>query len=305
MGRVASDARRIPVFALYGEAAAAAVPGFVHVERIAERAPLHGWTIGPHRHTDLAQAILVTEGEGRIVADETRQEIRAPWLLWLPVGAVHGLSFSGTADGHVLTIADTLLAAAVHGAPDEIALRGAAEAVHAGPAPRPEVIDINLDVLLAAASREARSNDAGSASAVAAFLRLLLVALLRARRAARPGTEKARDASLSRRFRSLIETRFREHWPVSRYAVELGVSVDLLHEACATAIGRPPRDVLHDRLMLEARRDLLYTALPISRIALSLGFDDPAYFSRFFAKRAAMSAAAYRRAHAKAVDRSG
>ena len=46
--------------------------------------------------------------------------------------------------------------------------------------------------------------------------------------------------------------------------------------------------------MIEARRDLVYTAMTISQISFRLGFADPAYFSRFFAKRAGVSPSDYR-----------
>lgn len=294
---------RVPVFALYGDTTAAPGPGFLHIERIAERAPLYRWAIEPHRHAHLAQAILVTHGEGRIVVDEVRQEIRAPWLLWLPVAAVHGLSFSGAADGYVLTTADTVLAEALQGAPDGIGLLETAESVFSGPMPGADEVGLGLDVLLAAAEQEVRCGMAGSASAAGALLRLVVVGLMRARGATVPGAEDARTASLFRRFRMLVEVRFREHWPVSRYAAVLAVSTDRLHEACVAAVGRSPRDVLHNRLMVEARRDLIYTTLPVSQVALGLGFEDPAYFSRFFAKRAAISAAAFRHRHAGPAGR--
>ena len=57
----------------------------------------------------------------------------------------------------------------------------------------------------------------------------------------------------------------------------------------AGLLGRSAARVIQDRLMIEARRDLVYTAMSISQISFRLGFSDPAYFSRFFAKRAGVS----------------
>jgi AraC family transcriptional activator of pobA len=72
------------------------------------------------------------------------------------------------------------------------------------------------------------------------------------------------------------------------------------------AVGKAPQSLLHDRLMLEAKRNLLYTTLPVSTIAFDLGFNDPAYFSRFFANREGMSPAAYRKLnHTVASSSSG
>jgi AraC family transcriptional activator of pobA len=46
--------------------------------------------------------------------------------------------------------------------------------------------------------------------------------------------------------------------------------------------------------MLEAKRQLHYTSNPISEIAFALGFDDPAYFTRFFTRQAGCSPRAFR-----------
>jgi AraC family transcriptional regulator, transcriptional activator of pobA len=53
---------------------------------------------------------------------------------------------------------------------------------------------------------------------------------------------------------------------------------------------------LHDRVLLEARRLLAYTAAPVAEVARDLGFDDPSYFSRFFARRAGQAPQDYRAA---------
>ena len=58
--------------------------------------------------------------------------------------------------------------------------------------------------------------------------------------------------------------------------------------------------VIHDRVIAEAARDLAFTTLKVKEIGQSLGFDDPAYFSRFFTKSAGLSPRTYR-----AVRRSG
>ena len=47
----------IPVFALYGETAP--FPDIIHIERIADRATSHGWTIAAHSHGQLAQLIVI------------------------------------------------------------------------------------------------------------------------------------------------------------------------------------------------------------------------------------------------------
>jgi AraC family transcriptional activator of pobA len=63
-------------------------------------------------------------------------------------------------------------------------------------------------------------------------------------------------------------------------------------------VQRAPGEVVRDRILLEAMRSLTYTSAGITQISDHLGFDDPAYFSRFFKQRVGMTASAFRRNNA-------
>lgn len=52
--------------------------------------------------------------------------------------------------------------------------------------------------------------------------------------------------------------------------------------------------LLHQRLLVEAERQLRYTSMPIAQVAYHLGFEDPAYFSRFFSRRMRISPRGFR-----------
>ena len=57
--------------------------------------------------------------------------------------------------------------------------------------------------------------------------------------------------------------------------------------------------MIRDRIVREARRNLVYTNLPVSTIAYALGFEDPAYFSRTFSIATGLSPSEFRdRIHA-------
>ena len=54
--------------------------------------------------------------------------------------------------------------------------------------------------------------------------------------------------------------------------------------------------MLDQRAMLEAQRLLLYTELSVTQVAYAIGFEDPAYFSRFFTRHAGRTPRSYRTA---------
>jgi AraC family transcriptional activator of pobA len=64
---------------------------------------------------------------------------------------------------------------------------------------------------------------------------------------------------------------------------------------CLAATGQSPIQLIHARIVLEAKRQLHYTDRPINEIAFALGFDDPAYFTRFFTRLSGASPRAFRR----------
>ena len=96
------------------------------------------------------------------------------------------------------------------------------------------------------------------------------------------------------RFRRLVELRYREHAGLAAYTADLGVSEARLRRACLSVAGQSPAELVHLRLLVEAERQLRYTSMSIAQIAYHLGYQDPAYFSRFFATRMGLSPRAFR-----------
>ena len=102
------------------------------------------------------------------------------------------------------------------------------------------------------------------------------------------------DAPLRARFERLLEETFRQHWSVSDYARALSVSPTHLSRVLRQATGLPASRAIEDRVLREARRQLFYTNLSIAEIAYLLGYNDPAYFSRVFARATGMAPSAFR-----------
>jgi AraC family transcriptional activator of pobA len=286
---------RIPAFLLYGDPAAPPIPRFVHAERIVTRSRIHDWRIGTHRHPDLSQALILTSGSGLIEIEGMRTRFTAPWIIWLPAAMVHGFHFDTGTDGYVVTVSNDFLTAIIS---DENArdLAGIAETLvsEALDTSEPSALDVagSFDAIFHAASLL----ELGSRTVVEAHLKIILVGLarLQARRHAEAPHGASRSATF-RRFRQLVEQHFRGHWSVARYAAAIAITEDRLYDLCLQVAGKPPQSLLHYRLLLEAKRDLLYTTLAVSEICYGLGFKDPAYFCRFFTKRAGLPPTAFRR----------
>lgn len=112
--------------------------------------------------------------------------------------------------------------------------------------------------------------------------------------APRAGRSPSRPAQLVAGFLRLAEAHCRDRWRLTDYARALHVSPGHLRATCVSVTGAPPIRLIQDRLIREAKRRLLGSSLPICAIALELGFDDAAYFSRLFHAKSGVSPQQYR-----------
>jgi AraC family transcriptional activator of pobA len=86
-------------------------------------------------------------------------------------------------------------------------------------------------------------------------------------------------------YRDLIEAHFREERRIAYYADLLAVTPARLNTVCQSRLGTTASGLLHNRIVAEAKRCLICTSMSVAEIGYALGFEDPAYFSRFFSKR--------------------
>ncbi|MEP6835031.1 MAG: AraC family transcriptional regulator [Gemmatimonas sp.] len=98
------------------------------------------------------------------------------------------------------------------------------------------------------------------------------------------------------KFVELVERDAVHRHRIADYAAELAVTPGHLSVLCTQYIGHRAKQVLDNVLVSRARRRLLYTDDTSARIAVSLGFEDPSYFSRFFRRETGQTPQEFRRA---------
>jgi AraC family transcriptional regulator, transcriptional activator of pobA len=102
------------------------------------------------------------------------------------------------------------------------------------------------------------------------------------------------DVALHGRFTQLLERDFAYHHDAAHYAAVLGVPPSALSRALTQVTGRGTKELVTDRVMLEATRLLRFTDLSAKEVAFRTGFADPFYFSRAFKRHFGEAPSAYR-----------
>lgn len=283
----------IPTYRLYGEVNAWPTPELLHHESIAERSVVHNWEIRPHRHPDLLQILYIRRGRARIFLDGGEESAAPPCMVLVPPMCVHGFTFSEDIDGHVLSMPDFAL---------DRFFNTTVDLGHRLNRPRvlnslPEEHAGHLNMIFHQLADDYASDRPARLLALEALVGLVLVRAIRLADGDTPDKGNINDRSTRhlRYFMELIARHYRRGWTIEDYACELGITSTQLNHICRRRTGHSALQLVHDRLLLEAKRSLIYTAMTISEIAYSLGFTDPAYFSRFFTKRAGCSPSLFRK----------
>ena len=270
----------------------------LHYEPVAVRGQEMDWTIPAHRHEGLHQIQFLERGQISGTVDGRPVQARAPAILLIAPGSVHGFRHTRDTAGHQLTLPSATLQQLLAGT--RLADSGLANSfvlTELTPEARKECA-----LLFEMLAREFRGSGAGRVPALLASATLLAVLLLRlhgeqTQKAQAPG---ARDA-LVQRYLALVEIHFREHRGLPFYAQALGVTPDHLSRSCRNLSRQSALQLLHERLVLEARRLLAYTPMSVVEVASAIGYQDPAYFSKFFSRATGHSPSQYRALAAQGV----
>ncbi|MFE8990449.1 helix-turn-helix domain-containing protein [Streptomyces collinus] len=230
-------------------------------------------------------------GPVRHMVDFTEHEATAGDLLWIRPGQVHRFSRTGEYRGTALTMQPGFLP------------RSTVEATglyryDLPPLLRPDATQLaGLQAALAQLRREYEDADTLPLSLHTAVLRHTLTAfLLRLAHLAAssaPALHRRTDSTFTL-FRDAVERDFATIHSVSAYADALGYSRRTLVRAVRAATGETPKAFIDKRVVLEAKRLLAHTELPIGRVGAAVGFPDAANFSKFFHQHTDQTPAAFR-----------
>lgn len=286
----------LPLFHLYGDPPDDSAFDFIHIETIRSRSSVNDWTIRAHRHRNLFQMLLIESGGGEMMFEAAKVPFSAPVAILVPATTAHGFRFTPrTTDGWVVSFTEDV--ADVLGQDSDEALARLKTVAVDPVLPLASADEVRrLSALCADLKEESSLAREGYRLAMRSLLALIAIEVVRlAASRARSGTVTLTRADARvQALRALVDENFRLERTVGFYAGKLAMTPDRLNDYVKRAIGVTAGHLIRQRVLTEAKRQLVFTSQTIAEVAYGLAFSDPSHFTRFFRKQTGMTPQTFR-----------
>ena len=243
----------------------------------------------PHKH-DFYQIILICEGNGWHQIDFERYKVDARSLYIVKPGQTHEwkirsdvkglvIEFNHSSIGNEKTFVDVLM---------QIDLM-----------PECMKVDKKEFACLEQICHLMQSEFEGQKKLADQVLKHLVAAFLQMILRNSKAKENFVPTRIVNSFKLLLEQHYKEFHEVQFYAQKCGLAPKAFTMQISRALGKSPRDLIQERLVVEGKRFLAYSDWGIAEIGYELGFADANYFSRFFKQHVGVSPGAFRDDHSQ------
>lgn len=238
-----------------------------------------------HRHS-YYHMLWITNARGKHMLDFETLEVKPHSVFFISPGQMHAWSSDSPPAGYVLNLSAEFVLQ-MYPRQEEIPffhISNPTPALYLSPDQHEQLLPLLNQIEV-----EFTNNEPWCQDMLRSCLLMLLTRLRRMQPAGRSDESSPRSYSLTKRFKLLIERHYLDFESVKDYASVLIVTERRLNEAVRSATGKTASMLIHDRILLEAKRLLTQSELGVSEVSYRLNFDDPAYFSRFFKKHTQLS----------------
>ena len=157
---------------------------------------------------------------------------------------------------------------------------------------------LSFDIMLNQIKTEMQKDGLSKHDLLVSYLKIFLINAVRIKAEQNPALAKAmadeKDPFILQKLKGHIEENFREKHSPSDYAYLLNISPKALGKLSKKHFNKTLTDIISERIIMEAKRELYLTGKPVKSIAHELGFEDEHHFSRYFKNQADVSPQIFR-----------
>jgi AraC family transcriptional activator of pobA len=155
-----------------------------------------------------------------------------------------------------------------------------------------------LDMVVDQMITEMQNTELAQYELLVSYLKIFLITTTRLKNQQQPEEELLNNDNTApfilQNLKNFIETNFKTKHSASDYADLLNITPKALAKITKNHFNKTLTDLISERIIIEAKRELYLTNKAVKEIAFELGYDDEHYFSRFFKNNAEVSPQMYR-----------
>lgn len=270
----------------------------ISYQSFSHMASFYGRFMEPHRHEGYYQIHYIDHGYINLNLDATLNIApKVPLLILTPPSCPHSFFSTNETTGHVITVRESVINPVIENLSTTnlhlVNLKATCLSF-----PENSEVKANLDhfvqIIKCTADKKKKCPDIMLGHVVQAMFSYILTHDLFKEEFTGKNTASG-DLALFKNYVKQIEANYTKQLTVSDYAKLLAVTESRLKDICRRFSSLSPKRMIFERVSLEAKRRLVYSDTPITKIASDLGFDDPSYFARFFVRCVGQSPTQWRK----------
>lgn len=156
----------------------------------------------------------------------------------------------------------------------------------------------SLSMLIGQMKLEMKNTAMAQYEILVSYLKIFLITTSRLKAEQQPEaaefTTDLKEPFVLQSLKDAIEKDFRKKHSASEYADALHISAKALAKITKSYFNKTITELISERIIIEAKRELYLTKKTVKEIAYELGYEDEHYFSRFFRTNADVSPQVYR-----------
>jgi AraC-like DNA-binding protein len=252
----------------------------------------------PIQRLSFFSLILIQEGSAHLTADFNEYQIDAPALLAFSPYQPFMLQSSKPIKGWVINFHAAFFCIFKHH--EEISNNGLLfNNIYQPPYLQLSPQDVlHFAMLIEQMIVEIQKPELAQYELLISYLKIVLIKAARLKLDQQPALKEengnTKEPFVLQKLKDAIEAHHRSKHSASDYAALLNISPKALAKITKAHFHKTLTDLISERIIIEAKRELYLTSKPVKEIAYELGFEDEFYFSRFFKKNAEISPQYYR-----------
>lgn len=161
-----------------------------------------------------------------------------------------------------------------------------------------EKAKVSFEMIIEQFKSEMKKSALAQYELIISYLKIFLITASRLKTEQQIESEKEtmenEEPFILQNLKNYIETHYKTKHSASEYASMLAITPKALTRLTKTHFNKTLTDLISERIIIEAKRELYLTNKTVKEIAFDLGYNDEYYFSRFFKKNAEVSPQIYR-----------